>query len=217
MRKIILLSGGMDSLISYRLFHPDATPVFVHTGSRYARHDYRMAMSQEPDVRLMFLPELREWANGVVPHRNAVLLSAVANMYDAEQIVVSAPRGELIWDQQRRFHRTMEKALRGVRILNPLRHLTKTQAVAAWMRAGHDSFELLFRSRSCYSDKPGQCGECPACVKRWVAITNNGLQEEYRADVRQHAMKLGKMGTVGDLLRYGARPAWEAWRAVREP
>ncbi len=214
MAQIILLSGGMDSLISHRLFYPDAQPVFVWTGSRYQHHDYRHAVQQVPQLSTIAGPDLREWKNGVVPHRNSILLAQVANQFEATEIIVSAPRGELIWDQQPAFHRAVEKVLRGVRIRNPLRRLTKTQAVAAWLARGLPRAELL-ASRSCYSDALLPCGQCPACVKRWIALTNNGLREYYRNDPREHAEELAAMGTARDLLRYGLRPAWEAWEALR--
>jgi 7-cyano-7-deazaguanine synthase len=215
MAKIILLSGGMDSLISYRLFHPDAIPVFVHTGARYASQDLERARHQAPELHEVKGPHLVENDDGVVPHRNAALLCVVANRFDAEEIVVSAPRGELIWDQQPRFYRAMETAL-NLTVTNPLHHLTKTEAVAAWLRSGRKAEDLL-ASRSCYSTTSMQCGRCPACVKRWIALRNNGLSELYVSNVRQHAIELAKLGTWRDVLRYGLRPSLEAWRAVREP
>lgn len=213
MAQIILLSGGMDSLISHRLFYPFATPVFVFTGARYQEHDYALAKQQVPKLEALHLGKFREWGNGVVPHRNIILLSTVANLYDAEDLIVSAPRGELIWDQQTAFHRAAQKVLKGVRIQNPLRKLTKTQAVRAWLARGLRADELL-ASRSCYSPDAGQCGACPACAKRWIALANNGIFERYEQDVRQHVRALGKLGSVRDLLRYGMRPTLEAWQAL---
>lgn len=215
MAQIILLSGGMDSLISHRLFYPDAVPVFVFTGARYQEHDYALAKQQVPKLEALHLGKFREWGNGVVPHRNCILLATVANLYAADELVVSAPRGELIWDQQPAFHRTMQKVLKGVRILNPLRKLTKTQAVGAWLARGLPAGELL-ASRSCYSAEAGQCGACPACVKRWIATKNNGLSEWYASDVRHHALALAKLGSVRDLFRYGLTPSLEAWRAINK-
>lgn len=213
MAQIILLSGGMDSLISHRLFYPDAQPVFVGGLSRYAEHDYFCAMQQVPLVSYIEAPKMVERADGVVPHRNALMLALVANMFHAAEIIVSAPKGELIWDQQTAFYYTMEQALK-VQINNPLERLTKTQAVAAWLHRGLPAEELL-ASRSCYSRSEHQCGQCPACVKRWIALKNNGLSEYYHSDVRQYAMTLATLGTWRDALRYGARPTWEAWKALQ--
>jgi 7-cyano-7-deazaguanine synthase in queuosine biosynthesis len=219
MAQIILLSGGLDSMISYRLFYPRATPVFVDTSSIYTTHDHTCALSiAGVDLVTLKAPALAERFDGVVPHRNAVLLSFVANRMGAHQIIVSAPRGELIWDQQPAFHRAMEKVLRGVEILNPLRSLTKTQAVALLLQQyGHTwAQHHVSRTRSCYSDTGHQCGQCPACVKRWVSLQNNGLSEFYHGDVRAYARQLASRGTVRDLLRYGLRPALEARRALQQ-
>lgn len=219
MAQIILLSGGMDSLISHRVFYPDALPVFVRSGARYTLHDYKMANQQVPRLSLLCLPNLHERPDGVVPHRNSILLSAVANQFNADEIIVSAPRGELIWDQQPAFHRAMEKVLRGVKITNPLRRLTKTQAVAAWLARGLPRAELL-ASRSCYSETAHQCGACAACVKRWIALTNNGIEEFYQEDPYNHAFRLVEELSVPQLVgyaaRYGLRPAWEAYEALRK-
>jgi 7-cyano-7-deazaguanine synthase in queuosine biosynthesis len=213
MGQIILLSGGMDSLISYRLFYPYARPIFVRTGACYQEQDLHFAKMQAKNLTVAPLLPLMEWANGVVPHRNAILLSFVANAFHAHEIIVSAPRGELIWDQQPAFYRTMEKALKGVTILNPLQNLTKTQAVALWKKRGI-STDLLLESRSCYGRKLRPCGQCPACVKRFIALKNNDIEEHYLFDPKAHAKKLVELANVRYLLKYGIRPAWEAWKAI---
>lgn len=217
MAQIILLSGGMDSFLSYRLFHRSFVPVFVDTGNRYAAMDLRVAREQA-GRRLLVLdaPKLRERPDGVVPHRNALLLAYVANKLSAETVCVSAPLGELIWDQQPAFYRSMERVLRGVRIVNPIGNFTKAQAVADYMRAAPATAEYdLAWTRSCYSATEWRCGQCPACVKRYIALRNNGIAESYTHDVRAYARTLLKGANIGHVLRYGVRPALEAWRALR--
>lgn len=213
MEQIILLSGGMDSLISYRLFYPNAHPVFVQTGSRYQELDYVRARAQAPHLTTLAMPKLRELPDGVVPHRNAAMLAVVANATGAKEIIVSAPRGEMIWDQQPAFHRAISKALGGVRITNALGALTKTQAVQAWRADGMSTLGLL-HSRSCYGTGVYHCGNCAACVKRWIALSNNGIHEFYENNPRDYAEYLAEGGTLRDLLRYGVRPAWEAYKAI---
>jgi 7-cyano-7-deazaguanine synthase len=217
MAQIIFLSGGMDSFLSYRLFHRSFVPVFVNTGSRYAHMDLGMAREQA-GRRLLVLdaPVLRERPDGVVPHRNALLLAYAANRLNAETICVSAPRGELIWDQQPAFYRSMEHVLRGVRIVNPLGNFTKAQAVADYIRAAPATAQYdLAHTRSCYSATEWRCGQCPACVKRYVAMKTNGITEQYTHDVRAYARTLLQKASPSDVLRYGVRPVLEAWRALR--
>ena len=214
MAKIILLSGGMDSFLSYRLFYPDLIPVFVDTGSRYGHLDIAFAKQQAPDIQVVNLAYLRERPDGHVPHRNTVLLASVANMLDADTICVSAPRGEMVWDQQPAYHAAMQQLL-GIRILNPLIGLTKTQAVAMYLAANGQRWELVERTRSCYSPHQKQCGHCAACVKRWVALSNNDIWEPYTQDVAAYARQIASGATWREALRYGVRPAYEAWRALR--
>ena len=218
MRSVILLSGGLDSMISYRLWYPRSLPVFVNTGAVYTGWDYQCAMEiAGRQLELLHAPILQEQPSGAVPHRNALLLALVAAKYDATEIVVSAPRGELIWDQQPAFHRGMEKVLRGVKIRNPLQDLTKTQAVGEY-RAWHKKHRIPYEiplTRSCYSNRQEQCGNCAACFKRWVSLTNNGLSEAYDVDPRRYAERVMRGATLRDAFRYGLRPLWEAHKALR--
>lgn len=218
MRSVILLSGGLDSMISYRLWYPQSLPVFVNTGAAYTGWDYQCAMEiAGRRLELLHAPALQEQPSGAVPHRNALLLALVAAKYDATEIVVSAPRGELIWDQQPAFHHGMEKVLRGVKIRNPLQDLTKTQAVGeycAWYMKHRIPYEIPL-TRSCYSNRQEQCGSCAACFKRWVSLHNNGLSEAYDVDPRRYAEHVLRNGTLKDAFRYGLRPLWEAHKALR--
>jgi 7-cyano-7-deazaguanine synthase in queuosine biosynthesis len=100
-----------------------------------------------------------------------------------------------------------------VTILNPLQNLTKTQAVALWKKRGI-STDLLLESRSCYGRKLRPCGHCAACVKRFIALKNNDIEEHYLSDPKAYAKKLVELANVQYLLKYGIRPAWEAWKAI---
>lgn len=218
MRQIILLSGGMDSMIARRVFYPHAIPVFVRTGSRYQHLDLSAAKRVSQKVKVLSMPTLRENPDGVVPHRNALLLAYVANHMRAEAIVVSSPRGELIWDQQPAFHRAMERVLGDVEIVSPLRDMTKAQAVGLLCDAfGRNRAErYLAETRSCYSATEQQCGECSACVKRYIALRYNGFHEEYTVHPHEHARQLLSLATWRGAFKYGFRPAFEAWKVFRD-
>ncbi len=214
MNNVILLSGGMDSFLSYRMFYPHYTPVFVNSGSRYAYRDIEFARRHAgSELVVQYLTPLVEDPSGHVPHRNTILLASVAN-HGANTIVVSAPRGELVWDQQPAYHKALRRVLPGVNIVNPLRRYTKAQAIALYLSTG-GSREDLSNTRSCYSPDHLRCGQCPACVKRWVAMRYNGIDETYEQDVVLYAKELASRGTLRDAWRYGARPLYEAWWALR--
>ncbi len=171
--KIVLLSGGLDSYISYRLFAPDYLPVYVDTGSRYSIYDYQAALALVPSLVRFVLPSLTESDDGIVPHRNIILLAAVANHFNASEIMVAAPKGELVADQQPVFYRRASRLL-GIRISNPAGRYTKTGLVKLAIRRGVSSTDLL-ATRSCYSAQRDPCGNCAACLKRSIAFTNNGI------------------------------------------
>ncbi len=206
----------MDSYINYRLFCPEYQPVFVHTGSRYSQRDFHVARDLSYDLISYNGPPLREYASGFVPHRNIILLATVANVFQATHICVSAPRGELAWDQQPAFHRQAEKLLPGVTIVNPLAKLTKAQAVRMYLSSDAEySREELLSTRSCYASDTTRCGRCAACVKRWVAMANNGIHEGYDNNVRAYARSLANEAKLREVWRYGLRPVWEAYSAFR--
>jgi 7-cyano-7-deazaguanine synthase in queuosine biosynthesis len=187
-------------------------PVFVKTGNAYQDIDLDIAQRLMPGLEVYELPKLKECRNGVVPHRNAILLAYLANVTYADEIVVSAPKGEMIWDQQTSFHRIMESVLKEVKISNPLRKLTKAQAIRKYLERNGDVGTLL-STRSCYSGQVGQCGLCAACIKRWIALRNNGLSECYANDVASYAAMVIKSGRIRDMFRYGLRPTFEAVKA----
>lgn len=219
MSKIILLSGGMDSLISWRVFHRDAMPVFLKLNTCYIDDDLKVAESMvkrlsggTESLNVLEGPTVLEDPDGHVANRNALILSYMAHVYRPDEIVVSAPRGEFVFDQQPAFYRAMARALQ-VDILNPLHGRTKTQALALYLKLyGYDT--SLHESRSCYTPGTHRCGVCPACVKRWIAMRNTGTYEEYDKDPWFTARDIFERSSWLERLGYGIRPTWEAWRAM---
>jgi hypothetical protein len=64
----------------------------------------------------------------------------------------------------------------GYRIFTPFEEITKTLMVQWYKKEGLPINRLL-DTRSCFADEVYNCGACPACFRRWVALTNNGLIE----------------------------------------
>lgn len=212
MSKIILLSGGMDSFINWRLFHYDAVPVFVRTGSRYQEHDLRLARMQSTSLIELDMPKLSEQSNGVVPHRNIILLGLVANRTSASSIVVSAPLGEVIHDQQPRFYKLCSEVL-GIPIVNSLSGYTKSDLVSKYIQNFSD--RKFLNTRSCYSSAQGQCGNCPACFKRWVALTNNGIREHYTNNPKEYIKTLRQQYSLVSLLTQDVKVIWQTYKALK--
>lgn len=211
--KIILLSGGLDSYISYRLFAPDYHPVFVDTGAKYAALDYAAALAQVPHLQLLKMPTLTEHSDGLVPHRNLILLALVANRFACSEIMVSAPKGELVADQQPAFYRKVSRLL-GITISNPAGRYTKSGLVRQALALGVSTTELL-QTRSCYSDAATPCGVCSACIKRAIAFGNSGIDLGWTYQ-RSSVDKLLSQVSLRLILRHGFSATLDTLRFFRK-
>ena len=69
-----------------------------------------------------------------------------------------------------------------VKIIGPVKRMTKSQLVASFVKSFPDLAERLHDTRSCYADSDRACGSCTACFRRWVAMSNNGIHEDYEVD-----------------------------------
>jgi 7-cyano-7-deazaguanine synthase len=223
MSKVILLSGGMDSFISYSLWGDNHIPVFIKNLSSYTEQDYQKALllCGSKLVVINTASNLVELPNtSVVPHRNMIMMGVVANVMGASEIMISSPRGEIIADQQPAFYKRLQSIMGNVKITNPIGRYTKTQAVRKYVRES-GSFarkRIVSHSRSCYSASTwGQCGQCAACFKRFVAFELNGVSDKFNYPPALYPLAVKGEGnlTFSNMAAYGIRPTWEAWKAVR--
>ena len=187
---ILLFSGGLDSYIAWEYLDRPKT-LYVALGHRYQDLELESVKSLVPDTIIddrLRLGDLEE-EDAHIPLRNA-FLALVGSLYD-DEVALVVQKGEMdIPDRSPKFFYRMTqllstlKAPRGVRFFTPFWNWTKTQMVKWYLEAGHDPAKLL-ATRSCYtrtaSGKP--CGRCSACFRRWVALVNNDLHEDYEHDI----------------------------------
>ena len=95
---------------------------------------------------------------------------------------------------------------------------TKAQLVAEYLRAWPP--DLLYETVSCY-DAGGFCGRCQSCFRRWIAMSANGLEEEYGSPVREYDVPRPRV-LVNNFFRMPVREwgnvlanNWQALRIVR--
>jgi 7-cyano-7-deazaguanine synthase len=139
---------------------------------------------------------LYEHISGIVPFRNAELLLAAAQEGATgvtNVMYMGVLAHEVNSDKSRAFLRHMKGVLNvshraqywteGKRytMRTPLRRMTKTEAVANYLATG-GSKSLLLRTVSCYSPTELPCGRCASCFKRWVALINNDLTQDFLED-----------------------------------
>jgi len=201
MKIALMFSGGLDSTVAYFWAMRqglDVQPIWVDLGQPYAIKE-EMAMERVGITPTVFrLPIMRapgyvgEWGGWIVPGRNLLLATIGANFGD--EVWLCALLGEMHRapynpDKSPEFFDLTTGLLTFVysmsrdrtRVTTPFADKTKSDVVRLALEIGMTP-ELIKATSSCYSHDDGNCGECGTCFKRWVALTNNGLEETYRVD-----------------------------------
>jgi 7-cyano-7-deazaguanine synthase in queuosine biosynthesis len=203
--RIQLFSGGLDSFAMWHLLGKPQ-PVYVRYGHKYEGRELetiRRLEQADPSLSVTTLdgPQIGglEAPDGHIPHRNLLLIGTAVAALGPSVVYLGVLRGETSRDKSNRFLRQTSKLLSfcegPVRVLSPSKRLTKTQLVAQFIRSFPGQVERLRVTRSCYAETELPCGQCVACFRRWVAMSNNGIHEVYEVEpwqaVRWDAGALG--------------------------
>ena len=68
--------------------------------------------------------------------------------------------------------------------------MTKAEVIA-WALENDVPEEIIHITSTCYDGEIRNCGECPSCFKRWVALTVNRL-EEFEVDLKALYQRLAQ-------------------------
>lgn len=198
-KRVLLYSGGLDSTALWYLLNKPH-PIYCPLGHRYEVLE-RMAIQHIARItegslypELVFALKLGAYErdDAHIPYRNLLLASAAA-LRGADVIYLGALRGEASPDKTNAFARATSKALseasgRRIRVEFPALHLTKTRLVHRFLQETDSvAYHALLASRSCYTNSRYEvgvvgCGRCQSCFRRWVAMSNNGIEERYARD-----------------------------------
>lgn len=182
---VLLHSGGMDSQVCW-LMNPTWKPVYVAHGVEQEVEEIRALANitwrdprfQPCKLKLGFAPDVER--DGHIAHRNALLMvTALAAFPQATGVAYGALLGEGSGDKSAAFARHLSRTLsvgegRPIRVLRPLRHMTKAQALRKGLAL--DSCGTLDVTTSCYHGI--DCGHCQACFRLGIAQYLNGLRSE---------------------------------------
>lgn len=192
MREILLFSAGLDSLPAWHyLGRPPALYFDI-------RHHFRkqeltavknLADRCQMDLTISSELDLSAWdtpQGDLIPFRN-VLLAMLAGLR-ADVIWCAGVKGDHTADKSPEAFGVMTDMLttfadRPVRVDSPFWAMTKTSVVAWYLRQKLSADDLL-ATFSCLA--PGSrmehCGRCPSCLRRWIALANNGMTGHFAAD-----------------------------------
>lgn len=206
MKNILLYSGGPDSFIALRRLWSlgNLTTLYFDLGVRYgAQEKYAITQTAPQTIIDTSLKSLgsTEREDAYVPYRNAHFILGAAKCLEEREkacIYLVVQKDEMaLADRSERFLLDISCLLRGmglnVDVQTPFRGMDKTAMVGMYLHEGGDPADLK-RTWSCYrpyptcdeqqreiSDYVG-CGDCPACIRRFIAFSVNGVNEEYGTD-----------------------------------
>jgi 7-cyano-7-deazaguanine synthase in queuosine biosynthesis len=178
---VLLHSGGLDSHVCF-LMHPDWKPVYVAHGSENEEAELKALtdlQELDPRFRVVVLRAVTGAArhDGHIAHRNLLLLTTALAVFPmAEAVAFGALLGEGSGDKSRAFCRATERVWRlsegrNVKLLRPLRHMTKARALRHGMAL--PGGRGLAVTTSCYHGT--HCGRCQACFRLGIARYLCGL------------------------------------------
>ncbi|GAB3066278.1 7-cyano-7-deazaguanine synthase [Micromonospora schwarzwaldensis] len=189
MRKILLFSAGLDSFPAWHYL--GKPPALYFDSGHYGRqqeidtvralaatHGMDLEVSSELDLSSRATPQ-----GDLIPFRN--VLFAMLASFRAEVIWCVGVKGDHTADKSPEAFARMSEMLsafadRPIRVDSPFWDMTKTDVVAWYLSSGLPVNDLL-QTFSCAT--PGaalvHCGQCPSCLRRWIALTNNGVNGRF--------------------------------------
>lgn len=198
-KRVLLYSGGMDSVALAMLWAPHAR-VYVDLGTDYGLIE-RERVAKHLDVRLVNLPLFEfdradsvfpDRADHIIPLRNLMLVCVAAQLFPEEdvEVALAATKGDRVLDKSEEFAERTTELLRflwapqhwtkgrNVSVVLPVKQFTKRMLVEAIAMAGDRTLveELAHESFSCYAPDHlgGECGVCKPCVRKWVGFAAAG-------------------------------------------
>lgn len=191
-KEILLFGGGLDSFPAWHFLGKPAA-LYVDSGHYGRRQEIAavraLAASQQMNLEISNELDLTARATrqgDLIPFRN--VLFAILAAYRADVIWCIGVKGDHTADKSPQAFARMSEFLtafaeRPIRIDSPFWDKTKTDVVAWYLGTGLP-VDALLQTFSCAT--PGtafeHCGRCPSCLRRWIALINNGITGTFAED-----------------------------------
>lgn len=169
-----LVSGGVDSYIMSQEI--DGINVYVDFGQPYAAEETRALhrLGVKFDIVKVSNSEMIE--DGYIPCRNLFLASLVEMLYKADNIYLAGLKDDNCIDKTESEFATISDIIsrysgKRVNVTSPYWQKTKGDIIQSFAKKEH-----LSKTFSCYTPVDGKpCGDCPACLRRTIALETNGI------------------------------------------
>ena len=195
MNAVKLVSGGIDSYIMSQTI--EGRNVFIDIGQPYASEEENALheLGLDFDVVRIYAPA-KFGGDMYIPNRNLTLASIICMYYNPDKIYLAGVRDDICLDEGQEEYKRMSEILsryagKPVQVISPFFNKTKGQIIAEY-----DNKEALKKTFSCYSPVNGKpCGNCPACLRRTIALESNGIDsgvELSREIIQSYLDKINK-------------------------
>lgn len=188
--KVILVSGGMDSCIMwYKETRPTSLqinplagtlPLFVDLGQSYVEKELAAIRQFGIDPVIVRAPWKfkGDWKH-IVPGRNLLLIALASEWLRAgdSEIWLGAVEGETdptTGDKSPLFFSLVSDLINtwtGKRItIRTLQNKTKNDWLKWYLEQPDSDADSILNTVTCFADTPKPCGQCQACVRKWIAL-----------------------------------------------
>lgn len=180
MRAVNLVSGGVDSYIMSQEYA--GTNVYVDFGQKYAAEEMaaldRLGVSYEA---VSISKQGVGFGDIFIPARNLMLASVAVALFDADVVRMAGLRDDNCIDKTEAEFKAMSEILsrqsgHEVTVMSPYWKKSKGEIIHSF-GGNRESLKDTF---SCYEPVDGhQCGDCPACLRKAIALETNGIEVGY--------------------------------------
>jgi|GEM_PF-7016735 len=226
---VILLSGGMDSMILWKTMKniDNKIALFVDVGQKYARRELevvRKFVKKEDLIIASKKIDTPEWEH-IIPTRNFVLL-LLAEMYCADngKTYLGAVQGESPdnkGDKSELFFRLFEELIflnnRKTIQIKTMKNKTKNDWLKYYLEISGNDLSILntitcFKVTVANRKEPAGCGLCQACLRKWIAMKycrldtkgffNSDPGNEHSIHVKKYKEKFSKALETNNFTHY---------------
>lgn len=178
-KDVKLISGGVDSFIMAKQF-PAGKNVYVDFGQPYKEAELSALARLGIEFEIVTIHHQQKVGENIfIPDRNLAMAALVAMLYDPDRILIAGLRDDNCVDKTPvEFERISDLLSRyashPIKVMSPYWKISKGEVVQNFCR--EFPWEQLVDTFSCYNPQDGQpCGDCPACLRRVVALETNGV------------------------------------------
>jgi len=180
-KDVLLFSGGVDSLVCW-FYMNQPKSVYVNLDTKYSNKEIENINKFKqliPDfnceiIEGINLGQFEEGEKAFVKNRN-LILSCIANNF-GNRIILGGIEDDKVCDKNPEAFEAMSKCLsivneEPVEIYSPFWKMSKVEIIDWFINNVENADDLLKLSISCYSEEEGQCGNCPSCFRKAIAMS----------------------------------------------